>query len=53
MLKDKYPSFFAKKIDDTGKVPIHDISIPGQNTPQVEITEVGEISSEIKSIMKQ
>ncbi|CAB4028473.1 Hypothetical predicted protein [Paramuricea clavata] len=32
--------------DDTGKVPIHDISIPGQNTPQVEITDVDEISSE-------
>ena len=46
-VKRQISTFFAKKIDDTGKVPIHDISIPGQNTPQVEITEVGEISSEI------
>jgi hypothetical protein len=46
-VKRQISKFFAKKVDDTGKVPIHDISIPGQNTPQVEITEVGEISSEI------
>ena len=46
-VKRQISKFFAKKIDDTGKVPIHDISIPGQNTPQVEITEVGEFSAEI------
>jgi hypothetical protein len=29
-VKRQISKFFAKKIDDTGKVPIHDISIPGQ-----------------------
>ena len=35
----------SKFFTDTGKVPIHDISIPGPITPPVEITEVGGISS--------
>ncbi|CAB4023115.1 Hypothetical predicted protein [Paramuricea clavata] len=38
-VKKQISKFFAKKIDDTGKVPIHDISIPDSNTSQVEITE--------------
>jgi hypothetical protein len=46
MLKGKYLFFFASKTAYTGKVPSQDIiCMPCPITPQVEITEVGGISS--------